>query len=180
MHRYAVGIVVLALVAAIALPGSVASAPGGNGIADSGPGTDVVSVCRFKAQKIDGITDDSTGKSTSSTSFVDIPNTAIAVDIGGSATTCAKVEFSAYAFATTGGTALLYVQVTRDGAACAPGEVQFSGDDDEDGDGRWARSAAYNFLCTVTPGVHTFKAQFRSLDGGLVFIHKSSLFVHHR
>ncbi len=62
----------------------------------------------------------------------------------------------------------------------APGEVQFSGDDDEDGDGRWARSAAYNFLCTVTPGVHTFKAQFRSLDGGLVFIHKSSLFVHHR
>ncbi len=179
MHRYAVGIVVLALVAAIALPGSVASAPGGGGIAGE-PGTDTVSVCRFKAQKIDGITDDSTNKTTSSTSFVDVPNTTIAVDIGGSANTCVKIEFSAYTFAATAGTALLNVRVLADAAVCAPGEIQFSGDDSEDGDSRWARTHAFNFLCAVTPGVHTFRAQYRSYDGGLVSIHRTSLFVHHR
>ncbi len=181
MHRfYVVGLVVLALAAAIALPASVSSSAGDEGIANSGPGTDVVSVCRFKAQKIDGITDDSTGKSTTSTTFVDIPNTAITVSIGGSANTCVKVEFSAYTFAATASTALLFVRVTQDGVACAPGEVQFSGDDDEDGDGRWARSHAFNYLCAVAPGAHTYKAQFRSFDGGSVFVHKTSLFVHHR
>ncbi len=170
----------LALAAAIALPASVSSSAGDQGIANSGPGTDTVSVCRFKATKIDGITDDSTGKTTSSTTYVDIPNTTIAVSIGGTVNTCVKVEFSAWTFAATGGSALLFVRVTQDGVACAPGETQFSGDDDEDGDGRWARSHAFNYLCAVTPGAHTYKAQFRSFDGGAVFVHRTSLFVHHR
>ena len=122
--------------------------------------------------------------STTSTSFVDIPDMTVAFTMGGSVNHCVKVGFSAMTFAadTPSANQLVMVRALLDGATVgSPSEVQFSGDDDEDADGSWARSHAFNFAFKgVTPGVHTITIQFRSFFGGSVFVHRRSMFVHHR
>jgi hypothetical protein len=126
-------------------------------------------------------TGETLAQSTTSTAFVDIPDMTVAFTIGGSGQkNCVKVEFSAFTFAALN--RLLYVRALLDGATVAsPSEVQFSGDDDEDADGNWARSHAFNFEFKDIPaGPHTIKIQFRSFDGGTVFVHRRSVFVHHK
>jgi hypothetical protein len=122
--------------------------------------------------------------STTSAAFVDMPGMSVTFKILGTVNVCVKVEFSAYTFAANAPVAnqLMMVRALMDGATVgSPAEVQFSGDDDEDADGDWARSHAFNFvLPTVAPGTHTIKIQWRSFFGGTVFAHSRSMFVHHK
>jgi len=133
-----------------------------------------------KATKISFATGETTGLSTTSTAYVAMPDMSVTFKIGGTATVCVKVEFSAFVFAALD--RLIFVRALMDGATVgSPSEVQFSGDDDEEGDGKWARSHAFNFAFpTVAPGTHTIIIQWKSFDGGTVFVHKRSMFVHHK
>ncbi len=180
MHRCRfAGFVVLALVAAVALPGSVSSAPG-NGAAATGAGPEAIVTCtNFKTPKIDAIVIDPGNDQTTSPTFVDVPGMHLIVNIGGSATTCVKIQYSAFVFA--GENRDMRVRATRDGVACNPVEVVFSEDGDEDGDGLGITSHAFNFLCTgVTPGARDFKIQWRSVTRGVISTFGRSMFVQHR
>lgn len=125
--------------------------------------------------------DDAQGKSTSSSTYANLLNGNVAFRQGGTTASCVVVDFSAYSFAPAG--RLLMVRAVLDGVTvAAPFEVQFSGNDDDDGDGQWARSHAFNFLFpSVSPGLHTVAIQFRSFfDTQQVFIHRHSVVVRHR
>ena len=136
--------------------------------------------------KIKFSTGENTTLPTTSTTFVAMPNMSVAFTMGGLVPSCVKVEFSAYVFASTSALApsgeLMFVRARLDGVTVgSPSEVQLDGDSDEDGDGKWARSHAFNFAFTnVTPGLHTITIQWRSLSGGTVFVHRRSMFVHYR
>ncbi len=161
------------------MPRAVALADGGLAPGGSpGPETVTTGTCK-KASNIDFAVADDGGNMTTSTSPVDVPGMSvdfIAKGKGG----CAKVEFSAMVFANMG--ELLEVQAVLDGTTvCPPGLIQLSGDDDEDANGKWARSHAFNFLCpNLAPGPHNIKIQWLSFGGVTVFMHQRSLFVHHK
>jgi hypothetical protein len=122
------------------------------------------------------------GSGTTSTSFVDVPEASLTFFQGGTLSNCVIVNFSAMSFASTASTALVLVRAVLDGVVVAiPPETQFSGDDDEDADFRWSRSHDYNFVFPrVAPGSHTVTMQFRSSDGGQVFINRHTMVVYHR
>ncbi len=134
-----------------------------------------------KVTKISYVTGEDTSLSTTSTAYVDVPGMSSTFTEGGTVTRCVVVQYTAYVFAATGGTALMYVRALLDGVTVAsPTETQFDGDSDEEGDGRWARSHAFNFVFpSVTPGGHTIKIQWRSFDGGTIFTHRRTLLVSH-
>jgi hypothetical protein len=134
-------------------------------------------VCPVK--KISVASSNNIGVSTTSTTFVDVPDMSVSVNIPGKETVCVEVQYTANVF--TGADELIYVQATSDGVACFPPDVQFEGDSDEDGDGEWARAHAFNFICTgVKPGLHTFTIQWRSFFGGTVFTHWRTMAVKHK
>jgi len=143
------------------------------------PPTSQTGLCTLLTQ-VSFATGETLGQATASTSFVNIPDMTVPFTMGGSVNHCVKVEFSAFTFAPLG--ELLMVRALLDGVtAGSPSEVQFSGNDDEDADGRWARSHAFNFeFKNMSPGPHTITIQFRSFFGGTVFVHRRSVFVHHR
>jgi hypothetical protein len=115
--------------------------------------------------------------STSSRAFVDIPNNSVNFQIPGVLPACAIVTFSAHSFASGPGE-ILAVQALLDGVPMAPGAVQFSGDDDEDGDGRSTRTHSVTFVATSVPaGVHTVQMQFQSENGFSVFLTQPSVVV---
>ena len=154
----------------------------GNGLAPSaGVSPDAVSIkggCK-KISKIDFATGEDIGHTTTSTTFVDVPGMSVDFTIGGQVRSCLKIEYSAVAFAPDD--ELMFVRALLDGAvAGSPSEVQLSGDDDEDVNGHWARSHAFNFaFANVAPGAHTIEIQWRSEFGGTVATHRRSVFVHH-
>ena len=118
--------------------------------------------------------------STTSTAFVNVPNMAVNFTIPGTTRTCLKVAYSATVW--TGIDQLIYVRAVLDGGIVAePSNVQFEGDSDEEGDGKWARAHAFNFFFkNVTPGAHTVSIQWRSFFGGTVVTHWRSMAVHTR
>jgi len=119
------------------------------------------------------------GQSTSSGTFVDLPGTSLTFTQGGTAASCVEVDFTAMTFAAGG--ALLDVQPVLDGATLGvPSATQLSGDDDENANGRWSRSHAFDFIFpSVAPGSHTMKMQFESVVGGTVFINRNAMLVRH-
>jgi hypothetical protein len=123
--------------------------------------------------------DSATGVGTSSETFVDVPNMSVSFKIGGTVPSCVIVSFSAYSFArlVDDVNQLLMVQATLDGTALPPGEVQLSGDDDEDNDGEFARQHSMQWAGPVNPGPHTVTIQFRSLFGASVFVHAPTMTV---
>jgi len=119
------------------------------------------------------------GVTTTSTNFVDVPNMEAFVTIPGTTNVCVDVQYTATVW--TDGNELIFVQATIDDVPCFPPDTQFEGDSDEDGDGRWARAHAFDFICqNVRPGAHTFKIQWRSFLGGTVFTHWRTMKVTHR
>lgn len=154
-----------------------------NGRAPDGPQAAapraVVSAACTDVTKVDYKSDDSINKSTSSANFVNVPNTGVSFSQGVSG--CVIVTFTAEAFAP--GSRLLQIRARLDDSVtAAPGNVQLSGDDDEDGDGSWARSHAFTFIFpSVALGSHTVRMQFRSpAVFGSVLIHKHTVVVQHR
>lgn len=134
--------------------------------------------------KVDfAVTSNQESFSTSSVSFVDLPPLAVTFTIPGTVglgKNCLKVDVAAVTFAPAG--ELINMRVLLDGASeFLPGEPQWSGDDDEDADGKWARAHAANFyLPSVPNGTHTVSVQFRSFFGGQVTAHWRSLSVMHK
>jgi hypothetical protein len=125
-----------------------------------------------KVKKVAFVTDDTTGATTNSTSYVNVPNAAVAFSQGGNTTQCIVVNFSAWAFAPN---ALLDVRAQLDGVDMAPGgDQQFAAKDDT-----FAFSHAFSWAANATPGAHTVQIQFKSFDGAGVFIHKHTTSVHH-
>ena len=174
------------LVIALAAPAAVGAVAGGSrsagipGTAKARPAVAVTGTC--KSGKTNYSATNLTGSNTTSTSYVNVPDATVSFTQGGSVSSCVIVHFTAETFANAGGTALLYVRPLLDGGTLAtPVETQFSGDDDEEQDGRWARSHAMNFVFpSVSPGGHTIQMQFRSFDGGQVNIHQHTTLVDHR
>jgi len=130
--------------------------------------------------KVDyAVADDSL--TTSSQTFVDVTGMSVTFKIPAlTPRSCVRVEFSAFTF--TSPNELMFIRAFLDGTTeGAPGPVQFDGDSDEDGDIMWARSRAFNFLFTdVKAGAHTITIQWRSSGGTDVFLHKRTMFVHHK
>jgi hypothetical protein len=139
-------------------------------------GTCTMKKANFTASTLDFST-------TTSATFVNIPEGLVSFTQGGSTSGCVIVDFSGMVFANAAGAALEYVRaVLNTGAVAVPFETQFNGDDDEDADGRWARSHAYTFVFpSVAPGAHTIQMQFRSLVAGqTVFMHRHTTVVYHQ
>jgi hypothetical protein len=126
-------------------------------------------------------TNDFSADSTTSTVFVGIPGTDVPFTIGGtSLKNCIVVTFSAYTFAADlgGANQLMMVQAYLDGAPMQPGEVQFSGDDDQNANFRWARTHSYTWTAyPVAFGNHVVQMAYRSFFGGTVFVHRRSTVV---
>ncbi len=125
--------------------------------------------------------DDTINKTTSSSSFVNLPNGDVTFTQGGIGNGCVIVTFTAEGFARLN--RRVDVRARLDNAViAAPRTVWFSGDDDEDADGAWARAHAFTFIFpSVAPGAHTVRMQFRSgRFSEPVFIHKHTVVVQHR
>ncbi len=125
--------------------------------------------------------DNATSASTASNSFVNVPNTGVSFTQGGSSSGCVIVSFSAEAFAPNGRAILL--QARMDGSSTAsPGVIQLSGDDDENGNDKWARSHTFNFaFLSVAPGAHVVTIRYRSATSGKrVFLGKHTTIVQHQ
>lgn len=173
-----------------ALPLALAAALGGSASAverngQAGTAEDRDSSRAIASGSCDGLTatkfksDTDVDDSTSSGEFVTVHGTSIAFNQ--SLTGCVIVTFSSESYAEFN--RLLYVRARLDGATtAAPGAVQFSGDDDEDRDGRWARSQSFTFVFpSVAAGNHTVTMQFRSLTfGSWVHLGKHTTVVQHR
>ena len=134
-----------------------------------------------KVNKVSYATGEDTGLSTTSLSYVDVPGMSSTFTEGGTVTRCVTVQYTAYVFAASGAATLMQVRALLDGVTVAsPSETQFDGDSDEDADGAWARSHAFNFVFpTVAPGSHTIKIQWKSFDGTTIFTHRRTLLVGH-
>lgn len=133
---------------------------------------DGLTATKFKA-------DTDVNDTTSSGSFVTVHGTATAFNQ--SAAGCVIVTFSSESYAEFD--RLLFVRARLDGTkTAAPGAVQFSGDDDEDDDGRWARSRSFTFIFpSVATGNHTVTMEFRSSSfGNAVHLGKHTTVVQHR
>lgn len=115
--------------------------------------------------------------STTSTAFVDLPNSFVTIFIGGASNVCIIVDYAAQAFG-FGANTLMFAQSVRDGVEVgAPGEYQFVGGDAAPFSNSHSNQWVYP---SVTPGFHTFKMQIRSNAGGSVSINRGNMSVHHK
>jgi hypothetical protein len=132
-----------------------------------------------KPALLDYVENTANGQSTTSRTFVDLPGTSVTFTQGGTAASCVEVDFTAMTFAPGG--ALLQVQPVLDGATLGvPSHVQLSGDDDENANGQWSRSHAFDFIFpSVAPGSHTMKMQFQSVGSLTVIINRNAMLVRH-
>jgi hypothetical protein len=135
-----------------------------------------ISITNCKVPKVDFITNDATGISTASTTYVAVPGMSKTITIPGAASTCVVVHVAAFSFAPGSGN-LVFVAVGLDGttANCNPTETQFSAQD-------VSFAQAHAFLCAfnVSPGGHTVNLLFKSLTGSSVFIHRPSMSIEHK
>lgn len=174
----------------VALSALLLSAAGGAGAAEkSGRVSDAAEAAVSRAvvsgictgmTEIDYKSDDTFNKTTSSSTFVNLPNGDVSFTQGGVGNGCVIVTFTAEGFARL--SRRVDVRALLDNAViAAPRTVWFSGDDDEDGDGAWARAHAFTFTFrSVAPGPHTVRMQFRSgRFSEPVFIHKHTVVVQH-
>ena len=144
-----------------------------DGVASRAPHQAAATSGDCKVKKVAFVTDDATGASTTSTTYVNVPNAAVSFSQGGRTTGCIVVNFSAWAFAP--GTALMMVRAQLDGVDMAPGgDQQFTATD-----GTFAVAHAFSWTANAAVGNHTVQIQFRSFDGQSVFIHKHTSSVHH-
>jgi hypothetical protein len=116
------------------------------------------------------VTDDSSGDSTISTTFVPVPNMSLSFTHGQRGTLI--ITFSAVSYA--GGGELEYVDVQIDGASVAPGEIQWDGDS-----AAYATARSFTWIADdVSAGPHTVEVMYRSFGGAPVFMHWRTLVVH--
>jgi hypothetical protein len=126
---------------------------------------------------VDFKTDDSLNASTTSTNFVDVPNAKISFTQGSPG--CVIVTFSAESWAPS--SRLTLIRARLDSSTTAqPGSVQFSGDDDENNNGKWARAHGFTLVFpSVSSGSHNVQIQYESWTGGRVFLYKHTTTIQH-
>jgi hypothetical protein len=153
---------------------------GSNGLAErAAPQAAETGECN--AQRVSFTASTLTNSATTSTSFVDVPEGSVSFTQHGTSSDCVVVYFTAQSFAPASRGLLMVRAVLDGGTVLSPGQQQFSGDDDEDFDGRWARSHAFSWAVNnVAPGAHKIQIQFRSFYGDKVFVHQHTTTVHHR
>ena len=117
---------------------------------------------------------DDVSQMTSSTTLEPVPD--MSLSFQSSERQTLLVTYSAYAYAASD--ELMHVAAFVDGVGAHPGEVQFLGDSDEDGDAKWARSHSFQWVFPdLAPGNHTVEIFFRGGFGGTVFMHRRVLTV---
>jgi hypothetical protein len=168
----------LAALLPMAAGAQTAGTPNG---AQKAEAAEVATTGRCVVPRVDFAASDLMHSTTTSAIYSNIPDTEISFvqEKPG----CVIVHYSAFVYAASGSAALMYVRPLLDGAITSvPAETQFSGDDDEDGDGRWARSHAMNFVFPHVPaGHHRLVMQSRTLVAGQgVTTHRRTTLVHHR
>src|SRR5437588_10897854 len=127
-------------------------------------------------RKVAVTSSDVTGNSTSSSSYVNVPDGAVTFNEGRDG--CIVVDFTGYSFAPNSGSTvgLVFVQALLDGVAMFPGEIQFSANDNT-----YAQSHAASWTASALAGSHTVQMQFRSFTSGQsVFMHRHTTEVVHR
>lgn len=119
----------------------------------------------------------SVGQSTTSNTFVDVIDSAIVFDAGGTGNSCVLVDFQAQVFA-PGFARILFVQAVLDGVTVsADGVIQLQADSHF-----FSNTHGYNFIFpNVSPGIHTVKIQYASSQlGNPVFINDFNMVLTHR
>jgi hypothetical protein len=112
---------------------------------------------------------------TSSAAFSAVPQVGVKFTQGGAAPSCVLVRYSAMASATA--PKWIPLRVVLDGNTIAlPGEIQYEGYTQ---DISLARSFDFIFP-RVKPGLHAVRVEWRSFNGGIVYMHKRTIVVHHR
>jgi hypothetical protein len=119
-----------------------------------------------------------TSQTTTSTTFVNVPDMSVSFTIPGTTSTCITVHYTAVVWTGTGDR-LINVRARLDGAVNGfPAEVQFAG---FDGDNTLAQAHTFNFVFpNVAPGAHTLRIQWRSPLGGTVYTHERTAIVYHK
>jgi hypothetical protein len=166
--------------AASLIPAAYGQDAGSNGLAERvAPKAAVTGECNV--QRVSFTTSTDTNGDTRSTSFVNVPEAKVSFTQHGTNPDCIIVSFTAQSFAPAN-RGLLMVRAVLDGSTVLePGQQQLSGDDDEDFDGRWARSHGFTWAVNnVSPGSHEIQIEFRSFYGDRVFIHQHTTTVQHR
>lgn len=142
--------------------------------------TPVVGSC--KPTNIRFIATNSTDLQTRSPDFVNIPQAS--VQFNQHTDGCVIVHFAGVVLARTFSDEpqrIIIRAILEDtNTAAVPRNVQLSGDDDEEGDGRWARAHSMFFVFPNVPaGSHRMLLQWKSPEGGFVFMHQHTVLVHH-
>ena len=111
--------------------------------------------------------------STSSPTFVGIPEAALTFTQGGTSPSCVVVRFSGASSVITSGVSRIVARL--DGVTDAdPGSVQFSGEN------VGSVSHAFEFLFpSVAPGTHIVRIMYRTNGTGTVFVDQRTLVVQH-
>jgi hypothetical protein len=167
-------VIATALVATLAITTAVYGASGvlAKGGAAQGIGSKAVpgTAHKCKVNRSNEADGSSTSNNTTSTTYVDVLDMSVTFSVAKAG--CALVDFASFAFAP--GTALMFVHAVSNNVECAPGEYQYSANDDT-----FAFSHGANFECAVAVGSNTIKIQFRSLDGQQVSMHRRAMIVWH-
>jgi hypothetical protein len=160
-------------VVAIGLP--IASAQDQRAVV--GPAAAVLGTCtpskvRFSASPMSG-----GERSTTSRTFVNMPEATVGFTQGGTGPTCIIVEFSGLAYAA--GTDKMAVRVLLNNTTTAqPGEMVIATNDNASNRQGLARGANFVFPL-IEPGSHTLTMQYRSVTGGAVKIGAHTTIVHY-
>jgi hypothetical protein len=119
---------------------------------------------------------------TSSQFFQEIPDNGLIFTQGGSSSGCVVIHYSADVFSSDTPDNAMIVRPLLDGATlAAPAQVVFTADDDEDLDGLFFRSQAFQFIFpTVAPGRHRVVMQWRSVGGTVINMHSRTMTVTHQ
>ena len=128
------------------------------------------------------IATNSTEQQTTSTEYVNMPQAGVGFTQHERG--CVIVQFAGVVFANSVGDIAhrIMVRAVLEGTnrVATPRNVQLSGDDDEENDGRWARAHGMNFVFPDVPeGEYRVQMQWRSPQGGTIYVHQHTVLVQH-
>jgi hypothetical protein len=114
-----------------------------------------------------------TDRSTTSTTFVTLTETAVKFVQGGSRPSCVTARLEGYV-AASGASTVLSVSATIDGNTIDPGQVQLAFNQTV-----YLPSAWTFIIPSVAPGAHRIVFKFRSNNGNAVTFNSSNAIIHH-
>jgi hypothetical protein len=175
--KFAIALAVAVITAAATTTAVWAVSRGGGdeaGVAIGGPAgapaKASVNLDKCKSSKTDVITNDTSGLTTTSTTFVAIPGLSKTIKTPKG---CLIATLSGDPFAAVG-QKLEFARVVVDGAVGSPSSSQFTAND-----ATFAQAHSAQFAFFLAAGTHTVTAQFASFIGDPVFLNFASLVITH-